>query len=436
MTKTEPPIEIVPCPYVNGFSSDNAGVSFITYKYDHYSDFVLFEDGKPSRCFRFPVAVNPTPESERFPIPDDTPEPLAAAALVIQQCTGGEYGLQTARKAIEAYESKRSEISDTVTVRATIDDQPHHAGEGVVFKLRYLEYENDELKCSTGPLDLQDCIVDSPKPVIETALANAAEILANFKSSEPHTDGTLERKLEEWQACYAKIFTQMNELVQSKKPVLVDLQAFEAVFRRYFAKNSTHRKAAEVIWNASAEYFSETIAWHKKALAEANAHHEQHHLREIESAKSEQPVQYALEVAAEILNNFKGEGNKLEEWQACYAKLFTQMNELVQSSQKRESGSQWLPIETAPKDGSPVYLWMKEHWSQHWNQDGTPSEHGETRSARIMTDCWWSKNAYCYRTKTYKEGWAYFKEMYLEPEPFTHWMPKPVAPTTEIEGQS
>lgn len=47
-----------------------------------------------------------------------------------------------------------SEISDTVTVRRVIDDMPHVAGKGVKFTLRYLEYENDELGCSTGPLDI------------------------------------------------------------------------------------------------------------------------------------------------------------------------------------------------------------------------------------------------------------------------------------------
>jgi hypothetical protein len=52
---------------------------------------------------------------------------------------------------------------------------------------------------------------------VDRALEIAAEILLNFKSAEPHTDGTLERKLEEWQACYAKLFTQMNDLVQSSR---------------------------------------------------------------------------------------------------------------------------------------------------------------------------------------------------------------------------
>lgn len=45
--------EIKPCPYVSGFAADNTGVSFVLQKYDYYSDFVIFENGKPSRCFRF-----------------------------------------------------------------------------------------------------------------------------------------------------------------------------------------------------------------------------------------------------------------------------------------------------------------------------------------------------------------------------------------------
>jgi len=45
--------EIKPCPYINGFSSDNSDVNFMLKRYQHYSDFVLFEGGKPARCFRF-----------------------------------------------------------------------------------------------------------------------------------------------------------------------------------------------------------------------------------------------------------------------------------------------------------------------------------------------------------------------------------------------
>lgn len=51
--------------------------------------------------------------------------------------------------------------------------------------------------------------------VVDKALAQAAEILANFKAAEPDTDGTLERKLEEWQACYAKLFTQMTQMAEA-----------------------------------------------------------------------------------------------------------------------------------------------------------------------------------------------------------------------------
>lgn len=67
---------------------------------------------------------------------------------------------------------------------------------------------------------------------------------------------------------------------------------------------------------------------------------------ELLPKSSEQPVQSALEKAAEILANFKGEphSSKLEEWQACYAKLFTQMNELV-NAPKRELLNPEMPAQ-------------------------------------------------------------------------------------------
>lgn len=56
--------EIKPCPYVNGFSSDNSDVSFMFKKYEGYSDFILFEEGKPTRCFRFTETDQPDECSE------------------------------------------------------------------------------------------------------------------------------------------------------------------------------------------------------------------------------------------------------------------------------------------------------------------------------------------------------------------------------------
>lgn len=43
---------------------------------------------------------------------------------------------------------------------------------------------------------------------IEAALANGAEILANFKGEKDRA------KIEEWQACYAMLFKQLNDAVQ------------------------------------------------------------------------------------------------------------------------------------------------------------------------------------------------------------------------------
>lgn len=52
-----------------------------------------------------------------------------------------------------------------------------------------------------------------PISVINQALEKSAEILASFKGEPDST------KIEEWQACYARLFTQMNDLVQSSKQV-------------------------------------------------------------------------------------------------------------------------------------------------------------------------------------------------------------------------
>lgn len=69
----------------------------------------------------------------------------------------------------------------------------------------------------TGIPDGLTALVDAAnatrKPAIESALENAAEILANFKGEPTAT------KLEQWQACYAMLFKQMNDLVATRKPV-------------------------------------------------------------------------------------------------------------------------------------------------------------------------------------------------------------------------
>ncbi len=70
---------------------------------------------------------------------------------------------------------------------------------------------------------------------IESALKNAAEILANFKSNEPYSNATeaerLERKLEEWQACYAKLFTQMTQIVEASQKREISKEDWCSLFR-------------------------------------------------------------------------------------------------------------------------------------------------------------------------------------------------------------
>lgn len=131
--------------------------------------------------------------------------------------------------------------------------------------------------------------------LLDAALANAAEILANFKSTEAATDKTVARKLEEWQACYAKCFTQLNEVVQvlHKKNALLDEMAGALERQRLHAgnlRNLLERKfqasdfvrcssAVDAVqYNMASEVCAEVMAylsrlhdWAKRAESDAKA---------------------------------------------------------------------------------------------------------------------------------------------------------------------
>jgi hypothetical protein len=119
----------------------------------------------------------------------------------------------------------------TITVRMVIDDRPWIAGEGVKFKLRYLEYENDELGISTGTIDLHDVIVsepmreivslDSPEAIDRVALAiyfadpnfygwGAIEKDRKYLDTDP----AREQKLERAKAAIAEVKKILNKSAQ------------------------------------------------------------------------------------------------------------------------------------------------------------------------------------------------------------------------------
>lgn len=96
------------------------------------------------------------------------------------------------------YEQART----TPTSNTACDDAAFQA-----FMLAYHEHGGTAL-------GFRKCLAayDAAKAVtIDSALAKAAEILANFKG-EPHST-----KLEEWQACYAHLFRQMTQLVETSR---------------------------------------------------------------------------------------------------------------------------------------------------------------------------------------------------------------------------
>jgi hypothetical protein len=71
-----------------------------------------------------------------------------------------------------------------------------------------------------------------------------------------------------------------------------EISVVDGDFERWFSgvtrtelNGSSLKPAAKKGWRGAAEHYSGIIAWYKKALDEANAHHEQHHLHDIEAMK-------------------------------------------------------------------------------------------------------------------------------------------------------
>lgn len=142
-------------------------------------------------------------------------------------------------------------------------------------------------------------LVRAPKSVskVESALEAAAEILANYKTQ---TNKDCEAKLHEWQACYAMLFKQMNDLVNAKS-----------------AEQPVHhcRRCGHIF------------------------------PKDCRCGIEQQPDEMkALRAENELLKKL---------YDAASMSAFRATNALLNAS-VRELG--WLPIETAPKDGTVIML--------------------------------------------------------------------------------
>lgn len=91
------------------------------------------------------------------------------------------------------------------------------------------------------------------------------------------------------------------------------------------------------------------------------------------------------------------------------------MKALMDRVEELEAMTRWRPIETAPRDGTPILVWGADI--------SNPTGGYYPRS------CWWSQEGH--------EVWVVREDAsnatYLEPDAITHWMPLPTPPAQEAD---
>ena len=90
------------------------------------------------------------------------------------------------------------------------------------------------------------------------------------------------------------------------------------------------------------------------------------------------------------------------------AAVTAERDAFIASARIREANSGWRPIETAPKDGTPVDLWRGE-----WKERAVNMRRVELRHDNVFYEA-------------IESGPTYVRDA-------THWMPLPAQPTTEPE---
>lgn len=128
-----------------------------------------------------------------------------------------------------------------------------------------------------------------------------------------------------------------------------------------------------------------------------------------------QKLVVALEAFVERFKDHEDAGPRGETWQSD--EFLAELAQARAALSEAKAGG-WLPIETAPKDGTPILGWSIEYGARETRSDTyTPGSPG---FAQGLTDRWWY-------WEEPKHNWA----SRWNP---THWQPLPAPPAQRGEG--
>jgi hypothetical protein len=119
-----------------------------------------------------------------------------------------------------------------------------------------------------------------------------------------------------------------------------------------------------------------------------------------------------------------GQGDLKHQWLDKPHRLIYDLIAALLAAPQQAIPSGWLPIETAPKDGTLIDVWIAGEFSNRWAGVYWGFPHHSCGEMGDYCDSDWHYE---------KEGWVNDFNMTIQDE-ITHWMPIPASPTAPIES--